>query len=253
MKSTNQTFLCIILILLFVVEVTAQIPVDSINGDYLLKTNWAGDDFYPNNYIPGNNTAGCHSVAFAQILYFHKIKPIGEVNYTSSKGYSINENFQDYYPKWELMKNTELKTYNSLSIYEVQKYLYCVAATVQKDFGTGSYMKKFHKKQLQQHFNCKVKEYLRFKGFFTSNRKIKKILVKEIEAERPVYFHYTNLNGGGHSIVADGYQIIDGKLFVHFNFGWGGRSNGWYDPLTPIANPDDTKLRIITTIRPKNN
>ena len=114
-------------------------------------------------------------------------------------------------------------------------------------------MKNFHKKQLKQHYDCKVKEYLGFKGFFTSNKKIEKILQKEIKAKRPVYFHYTNLNGGGHSVVADGYQIIGGKLYVHFNFGWGGRSNGWYDPLASIANSDDTKLRIITTIEPKND
>ena len=253
MKTINQTFLCIMITLLFTVKATAQTPIDTISGDYLLETNWGGDNFYPNDYIPDNHTAGCHSMAFAQILYFHKIQPKGEVNYTSSKGYNVNENFQNYHPNWELMKITEFEDYDSLCISEVQKYLYYVATTVQKDFGTGSYMKNFHKKELIQHYDCEVKEYFRFKGFFTSNRKIKKILQKEIKAKRPVYFHYTNLNGGGHSVVADGYQIIGGKLFVHFNFGWGGRSNGWYDPLASIANSDDTKLRIITTIEPKNN
>ena len=253
MKTRNQTFLCIMLTLLLTVKATAQTPIDSISGDYLLKTNWGGYGFYPNDYIPDNHATGCHSNAFAQIFNFHKIKPRGEVSYTSSKGYDINENFKNYYPNWELMKNTEFKDYDSLSIDEVKKYIYYVASTVQKDFGTGDYMKSFHKKQLKRHYDCKVKEYLSVKGFFTSNRKIKKILLKEIKAKRPVYFHYTNLNGGGHSVVADGYQIKDGKLFVHFNFGWGGSTNGWYDPFAAIANPDDTKIRIITTIEPEND
>lgn len=253
MKCTNQLFLFIMFTVHFSTNVTAQTPIDSISGDYLLKTNWGGNDFYPNDYIPDNHTAGCHSVAFAQIFNFHKIKPKGEVSYTSSKGYKIIENFQEYSPKWERMTNSKPGVHDSLCLDEAQKYLYYVATTVKKDFGTGSYMKNFHKKQLKQHYDCNVKEYLRVKGFITSNRKIKKILQKEIKAKRPVYFHYTNLDGGGHSVVADGYQIIGGKLFVHFNFGWGGRSNGWYDPLASIANPDDTKLRIITTIEPKNN
>lgn len=241
------------LTVLLTVKATAQTPIDSISGDYLLKTNWGGGDFYPNDYIPDNHTAGCHSMAFAQIFNLHNIKPRGEVNYISSKGYTINENFKNYYPNWQRMQISESDVYDSLCLDEVQKYLYYVASTVQKDFGTGSYMKKFHKKQLKHHYDCKVKEYLSIKGLFTSKRKIAKILQKEIDAGRPVYFHYTNLNGGGHSIVADGYQIIDKKLFVHFNFGWGGKSNGWYDPLASIANSDDTKLRIITTIEPKND
>ena len=251
MKYTIQLFLGLILITTFLFNINAQQPIDSISGDYLLRTNWGGDGFYPNYFIPDNNTPGCHSTAFAQIFYYYKMSPKGEVFYKSSKGYSINEIFQYYTPNWELMKNTEIQHYDSLTVKEVQKYLYYLATIVQKDFGTGGYMKHFHNKQLENHFNCKVKEYLRYKGLFLCNRKIKRILVREIDANRPVYFHYTNLHGGGHSVVADGYQVKNGQLFVHFNFGWGGRSNGWYDPLSPIANPDDTKLRIITTIKPE--
>lgn len=253
MKIINQTFLCFMLLLLSIITASAQTPqtpIDSISASYLLKTNWGGDSFHPNDYIPDNYTAGCHSMAFAQIFNFHKIKPKREVSYTSSKGYNINENFNNYYPNWERMQNSKSEIYDSLCLDEIQKYIYYVAATVQKDFGTGDYMKAFHKKQLEHHYDCKVKESFSIKGLFTSKRKIAKILQKEIDAGRPVYFHYTNLNGGGHSIVADGYQIINGKLFVHFNFGWGGNHNGWYDPLIPMANPDDTKLRIITTIEP---
>ena len=235
----------------FSTNVTAQTPIDSISGDYLLKTNWGGENFYPNHYIPGNNNVGCHSNAFAQIFYYHNIKPKGEVNYISTKAYNINEDFQAYSPNWELMKNTESEGYDSLSIDAVKEYVYYVASTIQKDFGTGGYMKKFHKKQLKHHYDCKVKEYISIKGFFTSNRKIKKILLKEIKAKRPVYFHYTNLNGDGHSVVVDGYQIKDGKLFAHVNLGWGGRANGWYDLFATI--PNDTKIRIITTIEPKND
>ena len=33
----------------------------------------------------------------------------------------------------------------------------------------------------------------------------------------------------GHAILADGYQYVGGRLYVHFNFGWGGSS--WYSFL----------------------
>jgi hypothetical protein len=39
--------------------------------------------------------------------------------------------------------------------------------------------------------------------------------------------------GGGHNVVVDGYNTDE---YYHFNFGWGGSSNGWYTlPPTNIA------------------
>jgi hypothetical protein len=39
----------------------------------------------------------------------------------------------------------------------------------------------------------------------------------------------------GHNVVVDGYNTND---FFHFNFGWGGSSNGWYT-LPPTSIPYD--------------
>jgi len=232
-------------------DTLAQQPADSEFEDFLLWTNWGGEEFQPNTFIPDNHTPGCHSMAYAQIFNYHRMAPGGKVDYTSSKEYVIREDLNNYSPDWELMNPAGRSDSDSLGIREIQKYLYYVAATVGKDFGTGNYMTNFHKRQLKRHYDCRVKEYLRYRGLFLSKKKIRRILIEEIDAGRPVYFHYTNFNGGGHSVVADGYQVKDGILLVHLNFGWGGRSDGWYDPLGHIANPDDTILRIITTIHPK--
>ena len=61
------------------------------------------------------------------------------------------------------------------------------------------------------------------------------MLVAEI-AQHPVYYtgQDTN-NGGGHAFVADGYATTTtGKRVIHFNFGWGGTCNGYYDCLTDV-------------------
>ena len=61
------------------------------------------------------------------------------------------------------------------------------------------------------------------------------MLVAEI-AKHPVYYtgQDTN-NGGGHAFVADGYATTTtGKRVIHFNFGWGGTCNGYYDCLTDV-------------------
>ena len=66
------------------------------------------------------------------------------------------------------------------------------------------------------------------------------MLVAEI-AQHPVYYtgQDTN-NGGGHAFVADGYATTTtGKRVIHFNFGWGGTCNGYYDCLTDVQTTNN--------------
>jgi hypothetical protein len=41
---------------------------------------------------PDSLRTGCWSTALAQIVYYHKLKPYGHVEYTSRQNYKINEN-----------------------------------------------------------------------------------------------------------------------------------------------------------------
>lgn len=61
------------------------------------------------------------------------------------------------------------------------------------------------------------------------------MLVDEI-TQHPVYYTGQDTNdGGGHAFVADGYATTTtGKRVIHFNFGWGGTCNGYYDCLTDV-------------------
>ncbi|MBT4823493.1 MAG: hypothetical protein HON70_47765, partial [Lentisphaerae bacterium] len=55
------------------------------------------------------------------------------------------------------------------------------------------------------------------------------------DARRPVAITIGMTNpllpppGGGHAIVGDGYGRIDGRWYYHFNMGWGGSGNLWYN------------------------
>lgn len=53
------------------------------------------------------------------------------------------------------------------------------------------------------------------------------IMMKEEVSKRPVL--YTGSGNGGHAYVADGYATYQGKLCFHFNMGWGGSYNGYYN------------------------
>jgi hypothetical protein len=65
-----------------------------------------------------------------------------------------------------------------------------------------------------------------------SDAEWKKMIRNEIDADRPVIYDGDQKHGGGHSFVLSGYSDAD---LYFFNWGWGGRSNGWYalSALTP--------------------
>ena len=218
------------------------------NKEYLLETVWGGTT-RTNKYNPDNYSPGCHSTALSQILYYHRLQPKGEKEYTTIKGHEIKENYSDHTFNWDLFVNIINENTLEEFVDEVALYKYYVATVVEKNFGNGSYQKTFHKSQIKKHFDCKVRERFGYKTFLLSRRKVRNIIVKEINKKRPVYFHYTDFDGGGHSVVIDGYKQKDDNLWVHTNFGWGGKKNDWY-----IYEKDcflkETKLELIITIKP---
>lgn len=57
------------------------------------------------------------------------------------------------------------------------------------------------------------------------------LIYEELRAGRPVLFKAED-EGKQHAFVCDGYDAASGKY--HFNWGWGGKSNGYY-PLSDLA------------------
>ncbi len=60
-----------------------------------------------------------------------------------------------------------------------------------------------------------------------------KIIINEINDKRPILYQGQG-SGGGHAFIIDGYNK-DG--YFHFNWGWGGNSNGYF--VTTALNPGE--------------
>lgn len=63
---------------------------------------------------------------------------------------------------------------------------------------------------------------------YYTNRAWQQLIIDELKAKRPVYYggaYRPNTSAGAHAFVCDGY---DGNGYFHFNWGWGGRSNGYF-------------------------
>ncbi|MBD3383959.1 hypothetical protein GF407_03440 [candidate division KSB1 bacterium] len=233
----------------------SQTPRSGISGSYLIKTAWGGSAPF-NEYSPGNSELGCHAIAFAQILYFHRLAPFGKIDYQCSNGKTLSENVE-YTPEWDIFAlDQESATKDTTKMRKTARFLYYVALVVRKDFGTNQYInypKDFHKQAIESHFNCTLNAIVKniHSSFYTALKEepgFYSQIQNEIDSMRPLGFYYTDRTGGGHAVVIDGYTLQDDKMYVHVNFGWFGRSNGWY--LLEKDLPPNVKEIALITLTP---
>jgi hypothetical protein len=146
-------------------KVKAQQEPQTIAGaETLLKTNWDQFGIYA-RYTPDNQVLGCWSTALAQILYYHRLQPTGEVDYTCTKGYVIRDTLSKFHFDWEAFAPELEEASHPDAIEAVARYSYLTAAAVRKDFGTGRYMQAVNPAgQLARHFTCEAEFYACFTG-----------------------------------------------------------------------------------------
>ncbi len=212
-----------------------------IHGPYIL-TRWKQDDEYA-SFTPDNALLGCWSVAFAQVLAFHKLSPSGKVNYTTGSGKMINQDFNDPV-KWEriisFVDSTTLSEYSQ----ETAKYCYQVATVLQKDFGRGEYKDiSIVPQEISDHYKCDVKK---------ADTDLVSRIRSELRLGRPVIAYFNDILAikmvrNGHAVVLDGTADSDNYFYVHLNCGWGGNSDGWFE-YESLAK--QRKLQYILTVIP---
>ena len=217
----------------------------------LTKTHWKQMGGFQKS-TPDNLRLGCWSTALAQIVYYHKLKPYGHVEYTSKHGYKINENLDSSEVNFDFFSPTLDSTTTPEAAKEMAKYNYYAALAVEKDFGTDGYMHKLTPASLlEEHYKMHVERFISWHVYLPyTNGKLEKIIYNEINSKRPVFLHFANLKDFGHSVVIDGYCYKNGTFMIHTNQGQGGPTDGWYDFYKGILRTDDTALRVVYTFKP---
>lgn len=197
----------------------------------LLTSMWNQTKYY-NQYSPidresptgydGRTPNGCVAVAMASILYYYRYPEHGRGSHTNyySNYDSYYVNFAQQTYNYEAMED-QLSFYNN----EVAKLIFHCATSVDMMYspeGSGAYS--------EQVPNA-VKQYFGYSNSCSFERKYnyqesawKQLLKQELDMAHPLYYSGYSQDGG-HAFVCDGYNSDD--LF-HFNFGWGGSSNGYY-------------------------
>jgi len=214
----------------------------------LLETNWGQRNEYT-RFSPGNNRLGCWSTALAQIAYYHRLRPHGSVNYTSTYGYVTDEDFDSYQFDWDLFTNKITGSTPEDVINETVRYVYYTACAVQKDWGTGSYMLSHWGRSIamENHYGVNAYFYYDYHPMET----IRQVVQDQVRAGRPVMMHLRDLDHDSyHAVVVDAWRYEGDAFMVHIEYGSEGSYNGWYDFDAPIRHYNDNDYRRIMTITP---
>lgn len=192
----------------------------------LVQTKWNQDAPY-NMYAPNGYPTGCVATAMAQLMKYWEwpITGTGEHSY-EWQGQTLTANFGETTYDWDNM----LDVYSTGTVTPENKEAVAVLMShcgISVDMmyaadGSGAYSPDVPI-AISNYFSYSDHATHIGKGGYTYDEWIA-LLKSNIDQQIPLYYSGQGADGG-HAFVCDGYNN-DG-LF-HFNWGWGGSSDGWF-------------------------
>ena len=196
----------------------------------LLISSWNQTKYY-NQYSPqdedspagydGRTPNGCVAVAMAQIIYYYRYPEQGASQHTNHSYYgNFTVNFGNEFFNYEAMEDA-LSGYNN----EVAKLIFDCATSVNMSYapdGSGANSEDVPY-ALSTYFRYSTNMQYSSK-WGTNNSQWRNYLKSDLNQNRPIYYSGYS-EDGGHAFVCDGYNSDN---HFHFNFGWGGSSDGFY-------------------------
>ncbi|OQX78997.1 MAG: hypothetical protein B6D61_04310 [Bacteroidetes bacterium 4484_249] len=194
----------------------------------LLLSNWS-QGYYYNAMCPvdpegtgGHAISGCVAIAMAQVMYYFRYPEFGEGShgYESDYGYEFAD-FENTNYKWDEMVNRIFGAHNPA----IAELIYHVGVSVEMNYGPNSSGADTYDTPdaLRNYF--RYNENVQYIARADTNVSFEDSLIMCLDRNIPLIYR-----GGGliasHSFVCDGYQD---STFFHFNWGWGGWRNGYYN------------------------
>ena len=200
--------------------------------DYICTTKWNQDSPY-NLYAPeassgpgGRCYAGCVATAMSQVMkrWDHPLQGTGSHSYYCYGYGTQSANFGQTTYHWDLMPD-RLAGASQEEIEAVALFMYHCGVAVDMDFspsgsGANSWDVPY---AIRQYFSYSNHASLKGRSEYSLTN-WQNMLKESFDLGWPVYYSGYS-NDGGHAFVCDGYD--DSDLF-HFNWGWGGSSDGWF-------------------------
>ncbi|MBD5183722.1 MAG: hypothetical protein HDS97_02360 [Bacteroidales bacterium] len=219
----------------------------------LVKTKWNQDAPYNDQcpiptkvngvtYTGGQRAyTGCVATAMAQVMNYHKYPEngVGMIQYTPKRnGYTFDQltwNLERHPFEWDKMLDVYVKgEYTDEEADAVSNLMKSCGVSVEMSYGldasgaSGMDIAKAFRNYFNYDQNCRSES----RNIYSSQQ-WEDMIYDNLKNVGPVVINGQSPSNGGHSFVCDGY---DGNGYFHFNWGWGGMSDGYY--LLQALNPD---------------
>ena len=218
----------------------------------LVTTTWDQGEFYndscpadPNAWFNGRVPTGCVATTMAQILKYHAYPAAGAGFHTFHHvDYGdLSANFGGTTYNWSSMPSSL-----SFSNTAVAQLMFHCGVAVEMNYGpyASGAPSSNAAEGLIHYFNYSTTTHLVQRENYTDTDWIA-LLKNEIDQNRVCY--YAGYGTAGHAFVMDGY---DDNNFLHFNWGWSGWYDGFFDinSLDPGGNQFNDYQEAIIGIQP---
>lgn len=213
----------------------------------LIETQWNQDCYY-NEYAPYDWSgpcnrcyAGCVACAMSQVMKYwnHPARGNGSHSYVHSTYGAQSADFGNTVYNWDDMPNSIWSQNDAIATL-----MYHCGVSVDMNFspsGSGAQSKDVEM-AMRQYFGYCAASYKQRSNY--SRDEWIDLLKSELDKSQPMYFSGSS-SSGGHAIVCDGY---DNNNYFHFNLGWSGYANGYYD-IDDVYGYNNNEA-VVMNIRP---
>lgn len=215
-------------------EATSDLGTRANEVAPLITSKWNQNAPYnsacpPDGMGPGGHTyAGCVPVAMAQVMYYYRWPHTGTgaYSYDDPPYGTLSADFGNTQYSWDAMTNS-----TTVNNPEIAKLLFHLGVSCDLQYGPNGSGMYNHKAaySLRTFFKYSPQTAYLFRD--STNLAWDSILVAHLDRKMPMYYAGWSVpNSQGHAFVCDGYQwdTLINQYYFHFNFGWGGSSDGYF-------------------------
>ncbi len=203
----------------------------------LIETSWGQDNPYNQQCFTTSGAqavTGCVATAMAQVMYYHKWP---RESTTEIPAYSSYEALPATTFDWDnmLLGYTRNETTEDVNAIAVAKLMHYCGQSVQMSYSTygSAAANEDCIKAFTEYFGYENKPVNIQRNSFSQDE-WDNILYNELYHRRPVIFAGNSAGGSGHAFICDGF---DGYGLYHINWGWEGKSDGYFrlQSLNPVS------------------
>jgi len=209
----------------------------------LLTTTWNQSAPY-NALCPAGCPTGCYPTALAQVMNYWKWPKVTTGRLEDPKtGIFNGEDFSGHTYDWDNMLDNYGGGYNAAQAEAIAKLMADIGTAFHTNYKPEGSPTNFRAEPLYNNFSYSpdIKEV---KGETAAD--LQSQLKAELDLLRPVLYCGNPSGGGGrHALVCDGYTSNN---YFHFNYGWGGKSDGYYK--NALVAGYHLKSNILTGVQP---